>query len=723
MKKHLLMGTVLFAATIAVSQNSRVTPQRAGVINVDEEKNLRLQLTHSEPKALAPTSIPNLVSTLSKQSSPPSTISWNLLCGSMNCYGMLTSQQRPLQYNPALNAVSFIHRKSTSYQPSPSVPSTAEPGVIVAEISSNWGTTWDSTCIWSNINDWGRYPQGAIYNPANNTSISNAYIVGSGPTVGTNSFSGDWYASKKLNAFDNIASTATGAQQFFSFNLATYPPDMCKHAWSRTGFSSTNDGIVRSLAVVGTNLQGTSDMRGFAVVTGTFNGTAFDWHTDTIIPPLFLKPDGNKYVNGDGQMAWNPAGTIGYIVGIGVLANATLSCKSYQPFIYKMDRTVNANATWTMQPPIDLNDPQYKRVLDGMPRQPKTQPTTNGDSLSIPFTYDFDITVDANNDLHIGIVFCSGSSDHPDSLNYYANWKTSINPTESYRWGHINGWRPYIYDFVGNGSQAWKMHVVDSMSSEAPGELSSYPGYNDNPWDNTGPNGQKISMDSRLQLGRTPDGQFVTFSWAESDSSYTFNAYKWNSLPDLQTRLMAIGSGTNAYKMDVGPRQNITQSDNNVRTRATLHYMSPTTGSATIYPGALGAYTVDINTPFTVTNSNPYSQLTNNSTWYGAGRLSYKFPSTSTGVGLKENGGQLSICEIYPNPAQHRAVLSAYFPEQGAIEISFMNMIGQNVKTIKQSVQAGQNNIWLDLNGVTSGVYIIGIKQGGTTTTKKLIVE
>jgi hypothetical protein len=100
------------------------------------------------------------------------------------------------------------------------------------------------------VTHWGRYPQGAIYSPPNNTSIANSYIVGSGPTVSGSAFTGNWYASKQLNSFNNVASTAPGAQQFLAFGLSTYPPNLKEHGWSRVGFTSTDDGKVRSLAIV-----------------------------------------------------------------------------------------------------------------------------------------------------------------------------------------------------------------------------------------------------------------------------------------------------------------------------------------------------------------------------------------------------------------------------------------------------------------------------------------
>jgi len=725
MKQHLLIGAALLATLSVFSQSLRQHSQsiKTGVPTAE----LRTLPVMNEPANISPM-IGSGEQPVKQQSQrpagPPSTYNWQLLCGSMNAYGMLSSNQRPLQYHPGLDAISFIHRKSFYYTPSPSVPATAEPGVIVAEITTNWGASWDSTCLWSNDIEWGRYPQGGIYNPSGNTTIGNAYVVGSGPTVDVTTFSGNWYASKKLDVFNNVASTTPGAQQFYTFNLqppATYPTNMARHAWSRHGFSVTDDGVLRSLGIIGNDLAGTSTMRGYAVITGTFNGTAIDWKLDSIIPPAIVKSDGISKQLSEGQMAWNQAGTVGYVVGIGGMANATGANRGLQPIVYKMDRTTNSNATWTLMPGLDFNT-TFSVVPDHLPGRPVTYPTVTGDTTAFPFVENFDITVDANNNVHIAAIFMSGFSDHPDSLQYFTTYGSLINPSESYKWGHLPGYRPYIYDFIGDGVAPWKLVVVDSVASESPGVTTTQSGYLENPWDPSGPNGQKLSIDARLQLGRTPDGQYITFSWSESDSAYTFNQFKYNTLPDVKSRLMALTSGTNTYQMDDGPDQNVSINDLNVRTRATLHYMSPTTSAATVFPSATEFYTVDVRTPFTVTNSNPYGQLANNGTWFGNTNLSYKFRQPST-VGIGDNRGILSNSYLYPNPAKDHATLEMVLDYPSPVDVKVYNTVGQLLKTTNTKGNFGENKIQVDLSGLSNGIYLVEIKAGTASTTKKLIIE
>ncbi|HRD40819.1 MAG TPA: hypothetical protein PLC65_19475, partial [Bacteroidia bacterium] len=99
--------------------------------------------------------------------------------GSMNAFGVLVSESKPLNYYPALNAVTFIHRKSLTYTPT----SNGNSGSIVGMYTTNNGTTWDSTCIWASGSDLARYPQGGLYNPLGNTNVNNAYMLGMGPVT------------------------------------------------------------------------------------------------------------------------------------------------------------------------------------------------------------------------------------------------------------------------------------------------------------------------------------------------------------------------------------------------------------------------------------------------------------------------------------------------------------------------------------------------------------
>lgn len=740
MKKQLLIGTALFAAMSAFPQTGKVSGGSAGKANHKAEilpatAGVNEDLLSPMPGSGIMTPVANPEQDMSKA---VTSVNWGLLTGSSNCYGQLVSTTRPLGYNPELNAVSYIHRKSDYYQESPSIASGAKSGVIVANVSTDFGTTWDSTAIWADATNWGRYPQGGIYNPTGNTTLANAYVVGTGPTVAGSTWSGNFYTSKKLNSFDATASTVPGAQYFFDFALTSYPTGEFAHGWTRNGFSATNDGKVRAVGILEGDLQALSTVKGFAVLTGTFNGSTFDWKMDSLMPPCTIDATGEKNLNPDPVMVWNQAGTVGYVVGIGSLQTGTLATNGMQPIIYKYDSRNNATPTWTLMNGIDFNAPNMRKVIiskfQSRIGMGGLHILADGDTVGVPFFNDYDCTVDANGNLHIGATFYSHSNDQPDSLNFLQTFTTSINPSERYSWRMVNGSRPYLWDFYGDGSSFTPL-LVDSIASEGPSPASGQRGYNDNPWDPSGTGSAKVNMDSRIQLGRTVDGNHVVISWVESDSAFTNNQFKWNSLPDLKVRAIAVASGTNnaAYKLDIGTstnsnvigaEQNLTVNDNNVRTRATLHYMSQVSPNGTVIASNANNYPVDIRVPFSITNSNPYSQLTNNVTWYGDAKVTFRFPQVPfDDTNIFDNEGIFSGTAIYPNPAQGSAVVKFGMSQSATVEVTVMNAVGQVVKSTKVQGNVGENAIRVDLSGIASGIYMVNVKAGDSKTTKKLIVE
>jgi hypothetical protein len=157
--------------------------------------------------------------------------------------------------------------------------------------------------------------------------------------------------------------------------------------------------------------------------------------------------------------------------------------------------------------------------------------------------------------------------------------------------------------------------------------------------------------------------------------------------------------------------------------------MSPTTGSATIFSSGPN-YTVDIYTPMTVTNSNPFTQAGNNSIWYQSGKLSYSFPFPPLNaqpidlVGINEEAqNNTTNSLIFPNPTSNNTILSIDLKNDAMIDISVLNSIGQIVKIQKAQGQVGKNTIAIDLSGLSGGVYLAAIKVGEAISTKKIVVQ
>ena len=141
-------------------------------------------------------------------------------------------------------------------------------------------------------------------------------------------------------------------------------------------------------------------------------------------------------------------------------------------------------------------------------------------------------------------------------------------------------------------------------------------------------------------------------------------------------------------------------------------FASPKTSTAVV-----GAFGPRMTLPLTVTTGNPYSQ-TAPKHWYISADLNFG------GVGVNEsalNSANNSV--IYPNPAANNATLEIDLKDNSSVDIIVLNTIGQLVKANTTQGQIGQNAINIDLTGLSSGIYMVNIKVGNASSTKKLVVQ
>lgn len=729
MKKHVLVGTVLLAAISAFSQTARVKPKPSGLI--DTKMLAKSKFVGAESQT-AFQNTPATPSSESGQSGSKTAVlnSWNNFTASRNIYGVIISYCKPLQWNDELNAVSFVHRKSPSYGIIPAPIATAESGAMAAMISQNCGGTWDSTAIYTNDSYWGRYPGGAIYNPPTNTLINNAYIVGAGPTTGPSATTwiGNFYASKQLGPanYDNVVSSTPNAVQVFP-SAGPYTANLGRQDFSCYGFTATDDGLVRNLGgILDESLNADT---GVVLVTGTFNNGVFDWAGTNFHPPVTIASDGTPNWLSRPMMAWNESGTHGYVVVIGSRIGATGSNVGYQPIVYK---TTNSGATWSLENGIDFNSAAFDDVKRSIIS------VTADSTLEVPFFWwveGMDLTVDKDNKLHMFSSIVGTYSNHPDSIGYITSFTS-----EGYRWPHQPGFRPYLYDFIYDGTSNWTHKLIDSMSTEGPAGVSTGNGYQDNPWDPDPSNSNaKTRVDARLQMSRTPDGQYIVYTWGESDTTVTTQQKKWNSLPNVKARVMNVSTGVvHSAEINVtGTGNGFTAPGANgaVANRAMYHFVSPKCRVASTNTVNGPAITM----PITVSNSNPYSQLTQNTHWFSWAVLNFgnvpdneivlcgsvttpTTPVDTTGIAENAlNSARSSV--LFPNPAKNNATLNINLLNSSQVQVDIMNTMGQVVRTTVVEAAAGTNSIKINLNGLASGLYMVNVKVDNASSTKKLLIE
>ena len=701
MKKHLLLGSALLAAVSAYPQNGKLFKGKAsGAINVAEELKKRFSsIDESAPSNHSTTpqnqTIPSTENAANAKSIAAVTVT--KISASMNIYGVLVSQTKPLQWNDNVDAVSFIHRGSPTYV-AVGANATGKSGNIVAMLSNNMGATWDSTAVWVNNTNLARYPQGGLYSAPGNTNYNNAYVVAMGPATGGSGWVGSFYASKSVTA---TPKNQPGSDQQFFPNTSVVGP-VGKHDFSRLSFASTDDGIIHSIGGIynDINLTAGDGYRGAQVVKGSFSGGAFVWSTDSIIPPVITESNGDKSLYTNQYMAWNEQGTIGYAMFLGRRTGATGSNVGWQPIVYK---TTNSGASWSILNGLDFNTPALQFVKD------RIGSVTTNTNLEVPFfniSEGIDMVVDGGGNLHIGTLINTSFSADPDSASF-----STVFGANQTRYIYSPGGWPYVYDFVTNGN-GWKAYTIDSLPTEVPGFAPTQPSFGNNPW-TVDASGNKVQSSNRLQLSRNVTGDRIAFVWSESDTILT--THKFNEFPDLKARLICAVNGTISIDPTI---TNITKTlpagpvNNRVKSKAYFHCVSPK------MKYNVGGNLFDL--PITVSNSPGTDQLGTNDHFFIKAEINNMVCPTAIDEISKNT---ISNNSLIPNPAKGNVNVKVVLATANTIDVAIYNLVGQLVKTVKAEGQVGDNTMNVNLDGLNAGIYMVKVSTNGKTSTQKLVVE
>ncbi|MFN4233899.1 MAG: T9SS type A sorting domain-containing protein [Bacteroidia bacterium] len=87
---------------------------------------------------------------------------------------------------------------------------------------------------------------------------------------------------------------------------------------------------------------------------------------------------------------------------------------------------------------------------------------------------------------------------------------------------------------------------------------------------------------------------------------------------------------------------------------------------------------------------------------------------------IEENNDNFANISIYPNPANNTFVVA--FNSESPVMIDIININGQTVKSINVN-NTGFNSQLVDVNDLTTGVYIVRLSNGYNVHTQKLVIE
>ncbi len=96
-------------------------------------------------------------------------------------------------------------------------------------------------------------------------------------------------------------------------------------------------------------------------------------------------------------------------------------------------------------------------------------------------------------------------------------------------------------------------------------------------------------------------------------------------------------------------------------------------------------------------------------------------------VGIKENEKQIAeivVSQNFPNPFSEMSTVRVNLRKQADLSLEVFSLLGQKVYEIKvANAKVGLNTLTIKAKGLSPGIYFYSVKAGGSSVTKKMIVE
>ncbi len=706
MKKSLLIGAAILIGVAGYAQNSRNAANH-------NNKTLNKGLNKIENEATSTAGTSRV-----KGASTSAVCIPEYVTSGPNSFGVgggtTTFQQNCLSYNKDLNSYVITHRRSQEW---------LFNGRTSGAMQSTWlnVTTgvWDSTLIYrdSTNSAGGRYPSGVIYNPAANTNIANAWVVGTGPALPGGGFNGPWYATRKLtgttadqtvlpaNAVQNVHYGVSPSSPFGTAIFMNVDMQQVGTSVMVTGecTDTTTSGNANHNLAMGVNIAKCNFVTGSPV-----------WSKDSVMPGFYFKRDGsgNGYASsyGDGaRMAFGPSGNVGYLVFFGRLANTcnNSSDSMMSPIVYK---TINGGATWAASSLMGYDWANSHPELNKNVGTLRSAPTKH----FTPYVqHGIDVTVDANDVLHLVTTFTDPYMDGAfvDSLifNY------------TYSWDYIN-YHPIMWDLMTDGSSSygWKTMMIDSiLTAYVGGDPASDTTAAFNAVDN---GATFLPYGARLQVSRSTDGTKIFYSWADSDPLSTGTPY--NNQPDLWMKAYDVTGNKASIS------SNIT---NGIATcffhmQADLAYFDA--GSSKWVAPAMYTLPRTQTSPGVYTGTAPADHIYENCGQYAIADF-LNTPTINAGsagnacaIGIKTNTNNfVNSVSNYPNPFNHTTNIVVNLNEGKSINVSVFDAIGKLVSVKNVNGNIGANTIVFDAANLNAGVYYYTVTAGYEKVTKKMVIQ
>lgn len=596
---------------------------------------------------------------------------------SANAYGVANGGKSNLMVNNDINTISCLHRMGGALDPG------GYSGDLGYDVSKDGGMTWSTmTEIYTAKQNAGgpyfldaaRYPHCGIYNPVGNTDPDNAYIAYAAATTGNSndSWGGFCWGRGSIGDptdttynFINVPGGVTGIYRYVPQGMTV----------SKGGDFWVTDGNIQWTSPT------TSIFMGSLILTrGIWNADIMDFEAEFILLDLTGPGDARP---SDYKVEFSPDGQIGYVMALMDIGEVPVSSgQSYYPVLF---RTEDAGLTWSDAIPVALAGE------DGMPAilnflsdaeigELYEPPLPEREQIPFTTSFDADISVDHNGNPHIAAIIgitgstpysiVSGRSDVTGKLFIGAFLISSDNMGEE---------------------DSWTARLLGDRISNFRGEFG------------------ELSEDNRVQIARDKLGTKMFVGWQDTDISLSTEG---NISPDIWCR---------GFDVD---REELTLNEDNLDMPNNVTWGSEAMWGAFFFGMANEAFDDGFGThtiPFFYQDMDPAEP---------GNQIQYKYIPDFTflmGVGIDEpmvQPANMEVSQVMPNPAAAKARLAISLNKPALVSGEITNMMGQQVSTLPaRRLPAGSNELVLDVNGLSAGIYFCTITSGTESITKKMVVK
>lgn len=592
-----------------------------------------------------------------------------------NVYSILRTAQNQVYANDSLNVVAFIHRHDVTIWGGGG----AESGKLRYDLSIDGGSSFVSDLgpLNNAYQRPSRYPNITGFNNSGTPNPFASQLVYSAPTL---SPSPDWdgYVTG-MSTVDLSAPVVTETYSLLNANTLL------------------QGGLTQSTAGV----YWTADFRYNGATTGEifvnrgeYNAQAGDvvWQRkDTIVPNHFTGANSGSPVLIGPNIAFSPDGMTGWVAYLGDIVGGHDS--TVQAIFIK---STDAGATWGAPMEVDLRTIPW--IEDSLQSLWITVDSVSGDtspaSSGIPtLAFDFDLTVDINGNPHMAAVVGTAGAGQPYSIG--------------------SGLAKFLGDiWTPDGGATWTATYIAPILAFR-GDFGT---------------GDPVSMDNQPQISRTPTGDHIFYSWADSDTSAatgSMNGIGFGNSDQLAPNLRIAGLRVSDGAQTCYKR--VTDGDFIWEGRALFPTLAPEvliSGDSVYLPIVM--VEMIANDPLQPCQFWYFGMDANFDASVDFGNIvNLAWDANCTPiVNVKDEVvSEIVLGQSFPNPTNDKAVIEYAMPYSANVTIDLVNVYGQQVGILQQGeVTAGTHRVDVSTRELAAGVYFYNLRTQDQTLTRKMIV-